>query len=81
MAFEIEMNIFINLSNHSNLKKCTFVFVYMTPDCFQNKLIGGAGLVVLHFLFLHRFRSVCRFKSLSYYRHLAASPSFGRADS
>ena len=25
--------------------------------------------------------SVCRFKSLSYYRHLAASPSFGRADS
>ena len=25
--------------------------------------------------------SVCRFKSLSYYCHLAASPSFGRADS
>ena len=25
--------------------------------------------------------SVCRFKSLSYYRHLAASPSIGRADS
>ena len=25
--------------------------------------------------------SVCRFKSLSYYRHLVAFPSFGRADS
>ena len=35
-------------------------------------------------LFLYRVTlspSVCRFKSLSYYRHLAASPSFGRADS
>ena len=35
-------------------------------------------------LFLNAFQvlpSVCRFKSLSYYCHLAASPSFGRADS
>ena len=27
------------------------------------------------------YSSVCRFKSLSYYRHLTATPSFGRADS
>ena len=38
-------------------------------------------LCVDHPLFSLVTSSVCRFKSLSYYRHLAASPSIGRADS
>ena len=47
---------------------------------FLNQTVGQGNLSFLKDIYVVG-NSVCRFKSLSYYRHLAASPSFGRADS
>ena len=59
-------NKFVNATKENNSLEITKDFRFIT------------SLTISLFL---GFISVCRFKSQPYYRHLAATPSFGRADS
>ena len=80
-------------TGHFHISRFLFVqgfllvlFWFLLKHLFSGTYEDANHATLYHSLFLHAFAitqifllltSVCRFKSLWYYRHLAASPSFG----
>ena len=79
LSAEISRRIILNKSFSEKLIKRILGLNKQYRQSFQREIYSESKTKHL-FLLLLISDSVCRFKSLSYYRHLTASPSFRKAD-